>query len=93
MKTTINKEGMLTISAETELESYAIKQWCRDNRKNLDDTLDNIEFHYGLKTTKHETFSLAYMEAAEKGLLIDVNFMSIKPYPKSCHIPTMQPKI
>ena len=31
MKATINSEGVLTISAESELESYAMKKWLDTN--------------------------------------------------------------
>lgn len=31
MKATINKDGLLTIETESELESYALKQWLNTN--------------------------------------------------------------
>lgn len=31
MKADLNKEGILKIKAETELESYALKKWLEDN--------------------------------------------------------------
>lgn len=34
MKATINKDGILTIESETELESYALKQWLSNNPVN-----------------------------------------------------------
>ena len=31
MKTDINVEGTMTISAETPLEGYALRRWCEEN--------------------------------------------------------------
>lgn len=39
MKATINKDGMLTIESETELESYALKQWLNNNLVNATNML------------------------------------------------------
>lgn len=33
MKAIIDKTGMLTIYSETELESYALNQWCKENKE------------------------------------------------------------
>ena len=33
MKTEINAKGMLTITAETELEAYALMKWGDDNKE------------------------------------------------------------
>lgn len=34
MKVELNKEGLITIKAETELESYALSKWSKDNPNN-----------------------------------------------------------
>lgn len=34
MKVELNKEGLITIKSETELESYALSKWSKDNPNN-----------------------------------------------------------
>jgi hypothetical protein len=34
MKTSINKDGILTIKSENEIESYALNKWLKDNYRN-----------------------------------------------------------
>jgi len=34
MKTSINKDGILTIKSENEIESYALNKWLEDNYRN-----------------------------------------------------------
>lgn len=36
MKTTIDKEGVLTITPENELEEYALNKWAVDNISHMD---------------------------------------------------------
>ena len=39
MKAAINKDGLLIIESETELESYALKQWLKNNPQILANVL------------------------------------------------------
>jgi hypothetical protein len=58
MKTEINKDGLMTIKAETELEAYALKKWTKENTKLAipQDSIDpetycrNLIFNWSLKS-------------------------------------------
>ena len=51
MKVEINKDGMLRISAGTELEAYALDKWLKDNYDGCQGFIkgDNIFFDWSLK--------------------------------------------
>jgi len=47
MKVEINKEGRLLISAENELEQYALEVWCNANIKDCKIDLEHIAITWG----------------------------------------------
>jgi len=49
MKVEIKKDGILNISAETELEAYALEKWCDDNIDYNKMSIKKILINHGVK--------------------------------------------
>ncbi len=64
MKTEISATGILSISSENALESYALKMWL-DNLNNKETVLEAISFNWSAGTTKDETLMKEIIAARE----------------------------
>lgn len=53
MKAEITRNGLLCISAETELEAYALSRWLEEN-PNVDTATTNQMFYYGINDLHSE---------------------------------------
>lgn len=51
MKVELDKDGLLIIKAETELESYALGKWVKDNPNN-----EKISLEWGLEKNESNNY-------------------------------------